>query len=655
MKRSTKLALSLVLAAVTVVPALAQDNFPDVPANHWAYEALARLKKEGLLVGYPDGLFRGPRPASRYELAVAIHAAYLNLHNLIDGLQSQVDALKSVDYKTDIQNLKDQVANLQSQIDAMKGYGDDIAALKKATDTFDKELRSLGVDVEAMKKDIGDIADRVTRLEKRKPAVDISGDLNFLAIGGASSDGNANVNKDGRVTPTGTGLTRDAEFFHEGAFHVAGTNDTGPKWQGTFVIGNMLNYTGLGSQSVNFGSSAGQTYTEGSDSIYIQDLSAKFDTSIVGLAFNAEAGRVGLKLNEYVYQRPDPSSYYSNARWSNGEYHFDGAILGFNFGSAKVKVFAGNNSQEYDTNGFDINQLDINNNKFAGSFLPAGLGTGLSGVNSEVDRTLGANVNIGLGAHGQANAEYIILDSTSGDLFTADGLGGNRDNIYGGDLAFTFGRIKVSGAYHQSDLTQGNTTVNNSDNEAYNGKVSYGTEKWSVYGGYRVVENNYYAPGDWGRLGLLSNPANIEGFQYGGYINLSKALSLSASGEYDKGHEDNPNTPSPFNTSTRITNWKVRLDYKVNSALSVYGSWEDARFGNVVTGAGPFVVPDGGATDSVYQWTTFGIGYGLSANAKFNIQYEISDVDNNFVPIPGQTASGHFSGGFLSTQLSVKF
>jgi hypothetical protein len=75
MKRTLKYALTAVLAVGLVAPAFAQtDNFPDVPENHWAYEALARLKKDGLLVGYPDGLFRGPRPASRYELAVAVHA-----------------------------------------------------------------------------------------------------------------------------------------------------------------------------------------------------------------------------------------------------------------------------------------------------------------------------------------------------------------------------------------------------------------------------------------------------------------------------------------------------------------------------------------------------------------------------------------------------
>ncbi|HWD38213.1 MAG TPA: S-layer homology domain-containing protein, partial [Fimbriimonas sp.] len=181
MKRSTKLALTIALAAGSVVPALAQDNFPDVPANHWAYDAVAKLKADGILVGYPDGLFRGPRPASRYELAVALHAAYSHLKSLIDGLTDQVKALQNVNPQ-DIQNLKDQIAHLQDEINAMKGWGDDIAALKKATEEFDRELRSLGVDVEAMKKDLGDLQERVSRLEKRKPAVDISGDMNFFAV-----------------------------------------------------------------------------------------------------------------------------------------------------------------------------------------------------------------------------------------------------------------------------------------------------------------------------------------------------------------------------------------------------------------------------------------------------------------------------------------
>jgi archaellum component FlaC len=176
MKRTLKYALSAVLASAMVMPTLAsaaQDNFPDVPDNHWAFEALARLKKDGLLVGYPDGLFRGGRPASRYELAVAIHAVYTNLKSVTDGLDSQIkalsDKLNGVATTQDIQNLRDALTALQNDVNGMKGYGDHIASLKKMADTFQKELQSLGVDVEAMKKDLGDLAKRVSVLEHTKP------------------------------------------------------------------------------------------------------------------------------------------------------------------------------------------------------------------------------------------------------------------------------------------------------------------------------------------------------------------------------------------------------------------------------------------------------------------------------------------------------
>src|SRR5579862_4959007 len=133
MNKTLKLALGAVLTAGLILPVIAQDNFPDVPDNHWAYEALARLKKDGLLVGYPDGLFRGNRPASRYELAVAIHATYVHLKSITDGLQAEIDQLKG---QGDIQSLKDAIAQLQQEVDSMKGWGADIDNLKKLADQF---------------------------------------------------------------------------------------------------------------------------------------------------------------------------------------------------------------------------------------------------------------------------------------------------------------------------------------------------------------------------------------------------------------------------------------------------------------------------------------------------------------------------------------
>lgn len=59
-------------------------NFPDVPANHWAYEYVKDLADKGLVEGYPDGEFKGDRTMTRYEYAAIIYRA-LQLGAPIDG------------------------------------------------------------------------------------------------------------------------------------------------------------------------------------------------------------------------------------------------------------------------------------------------------------------------------------------------------------------------------------------------------------------------------------------------------------------------------------------------------------------------------------------------------------------------------------------
>ena len=49
--------------------------FPDVPENHWAYEAVEAMAKSGLVKGYPDGEFKGDRTMTRYEFAQIVYNA----------------------------------------------------------------------------------------------------------------------------------------------------------------------------------------------------------------------------------------------------------------------------------------------------------------------------------------------------------------------------------------------------------------------------------------------------------------------------------------------------------------------------------------------------------------------------------------------------
>ena len=55
-------------------PSLSKD-FPDVPANHWAYEAVSRLAGNDIIQGYEDGKYHGERTMTRYEMAEIIYNA----------------------------------------------------------------------------------------------------------------------------------------------------------------------------------------------------------------------------------------------------------------------------------------------------------------------------------------------------------------------------------------------------------------------------------------------------------------------------------------------------------------------------------------------------------------------------------------------------
>ena len=60
-------------ATQSIVPA--EQLFPDVPQNHWAYEYVNGLVAKGIIEGYPDGTFGGDRTMTRYEFAVMLFRA----------------------------------------------------------------------------------------------------------------------------------------------------------------------------------------------------------------------------------------------------------------------------------------------------------------------------------------------------------------------------------------------------------------------------------------------------------------------------------------------------------------------------------------------------------------------------------------------------
>ena len=97
--------------------------FSDVPANHWAYQAIQSLAADGLVEGYPDGKFKGDRPLTRYEMAVLVARVIAKLQVNgpgfaskadLDKLQKLIDALKD-----ELDSLGVRVTNLEDALDAL--------------------------------------------------------------------------------------------------------------------------------------------------------------------------------------------------------------------------------------------------------------------------------------------------------------------------------------------------------------------------------------------------------------------------------------------------------------------------------------------------------------------------------------------------------
>lgn len=79
-RRTVRIAASITLCVVLLTTSAlvaagqprAADVSETVPFEHWAYDAVQMLVDEGILIGYPDGTFKGDRALTRYEFAQAV-------------------------------------------------------------------------------------------------------------------------------------------------------------------------------------------------------------------------------------------------------------------------------------------------------------------------------------------------------------------------------------------------------------------------------------------------------------------------------------------------------------------------------------------------------------------------------------------------------
>ena len=113
MKKTLVSALTTALVVGAASTTFAAANpFEDVPADHWAYDAIAQLAADGVIEGYGDGTYRGDQEITRYEMAQMIARAMAKG----GGDKALIDKL-AAEFADELNNLGVRVAALEKKVD----------------------------------------------------------------------------------------------------------------------------------------------------------------------------------------------------------------------------------------------------------------------------------------------------------------------------------------------------------------------------------------------------------------------------------------------------------------------------------------------------------------------------------------------------------
>ena len=116
-------ALSAALLASSALASAAANPFSDVPADHWAYDAVAQLADDGVIEGYGDGTYRGQNEITRYEMAQMVAKAMAKEEQVNAQQKAMINRL-AAEFAEELGNLGVRVENLEQKADNVKWEGE---------------------------------------------------------------------------------------------------------------------------------------------------------------------------------------------------------------------------------------------------------------------------------------------------------------------------------------------------------------------------------------------------------------------------------------------------------------------------------------------------------------------------------------------------
>jgi hypothetical protein len=627
---------------------IAPPEFSDVPTDHWAYDAVESLRAKNILVGYPDGYFRGKRTLSRYEFAVALKRA-------LDSIQLTTGP-KGDPGPQGPKGDKGEKGEAGQQ--GPTGIApEELATLKKLADEFKAELANQGVNINALNAKFDRLAQEVAAIKAEIAKMPkVSGTM-FAGIRSDRARG-PYVDADGR--PSNSDLKNEAVVVHALELGVtAHSGDTVIK--GSVVTDNYKNYLNGSFTEVR------PLDTMPRGDVWINQLTLQAPFEGVGREGSLTIGRLPFQVSPLTLWKPDVDSYFNNTIVDDGMYRMDGLTLDTKLGSLGVQAFAGSFKTVIGTQGTG----GIFNAPIAGVSGPSIWGSKPTGI--AVDNPvrlsqiggLAVSLPIRVGQEGSYLRGVGIL-GTGGTYYWYDDYAsapsrGYLDSatnvaVLGADTKVNLSEsVSVEGAWSKT-LTGGGSgqgrdigNLVHAYNNAFLGKLGYTSGNLGLTAGYKYVDPMFYAPGYWGRVGNWINPTNVQGPMVRLNYQVSPTFAMSAGGDFLTAARDWASAGT-LGKDDEIQRVQVGLRWAISDAFQTTVDWEGVywKLANVSRNTSGSVYP-------VEHYITLGTGYELNDTTKIKLGYQIGQWNGKGFLTGGMGSGYGYNYNTFTTQVSVKF
>jgi hypothetical protein len=639
--------------------AQAPDMFKDLDPSHWAYQAVENLRAKNIVWGYPDGYFRGKRTLTRYEFAVALDRAIQSIMATPGPAGPQGPPGPAGERGP---------AGETGPAGPQGPPGvtpEELATFRRLMQEFRDELTSMGNNLAAVNRRLDGLSRDVADLKARLDRMPKIGGLFWTGIRSDRADGGY-VDYSGRVggIPGPGGLVNTPAVVHNFLLTVDAPIPGGAMFSGGLLTGTYKNFLG-GNLAQNVAGANPLLQAPASDT-YIHH--AEVSTPFTGLGRGSKftIGRFGHRIGRLTLWKPDVDREFMNPIEDDGMYYMDGVRLTTNFGSVNIEAVGAQTMSVTGTNpgfapglGWNSPLAGVSNGPGGFQlFTPAGPTT-LSKPYAQpylgqmtVDQLAAISAGLGFNVLQGGHIRLTALD-TSSELASSRGVGFNNTLVLGADLDLKLmDRITLTGNWGKTITGTGKfNSVNTHQNNAFDGRIGWGSGGLNVTAGYRYIDPLFYAPGYWGRIGNWINPTNIQGPTFRAGYDFSPSFGVNLGGDFYSAAR-NRTSLGGLGRNDDINRLLVGLRWDVAKNFRTTLDYEGVYW--KISGAHAGVTP--GASGTVHpteHYFTLGTGYNLTSNTQVKLNYIVGDFNGHgFLTSP---AGRRYNFNTFTLQGSVKF